>query len=78
MKNAEQQRLDDHYEGKMNWMLLGPNFNGLLFQHDLHFKDLILFYEHFHGETGRGNGASHQAGWTGLVAELIDNAHQNS
>ena len=39
---------------------------------DKHFKDLILFYEYFHGDTGRGVGASHQTGWTGLVAQLID------
>ena len=35
-------------------------------------KDLILFYEYFHGDTGRGLGASHQSGWTALVAELIN------
>ena len=40
--------------------------------HDPYFKDLILFYEYFHGETGQGLGASHQTGWTGLVAKLID------
>jgi len=40
-------------------------------QKDPHFQDLILFYEYFHGENGRGLGASHQTGWTGLVAELI-------
>jgi hypothetical protein len=41
------------------------------FQNDPHFKDHMLFYEYFHGETGLGLGASHQTGWTGLVAELI-------
>jgi hypothetical protein len=39
---------------------------------DAHFKDLILFYEYFHGDTARGVGASHQTGWTGVVAELIE------
>ncbi len=39
---------------------------------DPHFKDLILFYEHFHGDSGRGLGASHQTGWTGLVAKMIN------
>jgi hypothetical protein len=34
-------------------------------------KDLVLFYEYFHGDTGRGCGASHQTGWTALVAELL-------
>lgn len=39
---------------------------------DPHFKDYILFYEHFHGDHGRGLGASHQTGWTGLIANLIN------
>jgi hypothetical protein len=34
-------------------------------------QDLILFYEHYHGDTGRGLGASHQTGWSGLVANMI-------
>ena len=38
---------------------------------DPHFKDYILFHEYFHGDTGRGVGAGHQTGWTGLVAKLI-------
>jgi mannosylglycerate hydrolase MGH1-like protein len=42
------------------------------FQEDPHWRDLILFHEYFHGETGEGLGASHQTGWTGLVASLID------
>jgi hypothetical protein len=42
------------------------------FQHDPHWRDLILFYEYFHGDTGQGLGASHQTGWTGLVASMID------
>jgi Glycosyl hydrolase family 63 C-terminal domain len=40
-------------------------------QSDPHFKDLMLFHEYFDGDTGKGLGASHQTGWTGLVAELI-------
>jgi hypothetical protein len=43
-----------------------------IYQTDPHFQDLILFYEYFHGDNGRGVGASHQTGWTGVVAELID------
>jgi hypothetical protein len=43
-----------------------------MYLHDPHFKDLVLFYEYFHGETARGVGASHQTGWTGVVAELIN------
>ncbi|HEV3416128.1 MAG TPA: hypothetical protein VG056_04925, partial [Pirellulales bacterium] len=42
------------------------------FQNDPHWRDLILFYEYFHGDTGAGLGASHQTGWTALVASLID------
>jgi Mannosylglycerate hydrolase MGH1-like glycoside hydrolase domain len=38
---------------------------------DLHFKDYILFHEYFHGDNGRGAGASHQTGWTGLIAKLL-------
>jgi hypothetical protein len=38
---------------------------------DPHFRDYVLFHEYFHGDTGRGVGASHQTGWTGLVAKLL-------
>jgi hypothetical protein len=41
------------------------------FQSDPHWRDRILFYEYFHGDNGAGLGASHQTGWTGLVAKLI-------
>jgi hypothetical protein len=40
-------------------------------QNDPHFCDYLLFHEYFDGDTGRGLGASHQTGWTGLVAKLI-------
>ena len=40
-------------------------------QQDPHFRDHVLFYEYFHGDSGRGVGASHQTGWTGLVAKLL-------
>ena len=42
------------------------------FQEDPHWRDLILFYEYFHGDNGAGLGASHQTGWTGLVALTLD------
>jgi hypothetical protein len=42
------------------------------FQTDPYWKDYILFYEYFHGDNGAGLGASHQTGWTGLVAKLIE------
>ena len=45
--------------------------NNKKFQEDPHWKDYILFYEYFNGDTGEGVGASHQTGWTGLVAKLI-------
>jgi len=41
------------------------------FQTDPHWRDLILFFEYFHGESGRGVGAGHQTGWTGLVAKML-------
>jgi hypothetical protein len=41
------------------------------FASDPHWRDLILFYEYFHGDTGRGCGASHQTGWTALVSRLV-------
>jgi hypothetical protein len=52
-------------------------------QTDPHWRDLILFYEYFHGDNGRGVGASHQTGWTGLVAKLLqqsasDPAHEHT
>ena len=47
--------------------------NETTYQNNPHFQDLILFYEYFHGDNGRGVGASHQTGWTGIVGELIDN-----
>lgn len=43
-----------------------------IFQSDPHWRDHLLFYEYFHGDNGAGLGASHQTGWTGLVANLID------
>lgn len=42
------------------------------FQEDPHWRDLILFYEYFQGDNGAGLGASHQTGWTGLVAVLLN------
>ncbi|MBD2430279.1 MULTISPECIES: MGH1-like glycoside hydrolase domain-containing protein [Fischerella] len=49
-----------------------PVYGGIQkFQNDPHWQDLILFHEYFHGDNGAGIGASHQTGWTGLVAKLI-------
>jgi hypothetical protein len=41
------------------------------FQDDPHWRDLILFFEYFHGDNGAGIGASHQTGWTGIVARMM-------
>jgi hypothetical protein len=41
------------------------------FQEDPHWRDLLLFYEYFHGDNGAGLGASHQTGWTGIVARMM-------
>jgi hypothetical protein len=43
-----------------------------IFQEDPNWKDYILFYEYFHGDNGAGLGASHQTGWTGLIARSLD------
>ena len=48
-----------------------PRFDG-----DPHWRDLLLFYEYFHGDTGQGLGASHQTGWTGLIANLVMRRHR--
>jgi hypothetical protein len=59
-----------------------PVFGGAeKFQNDPHWKDNLLFYEYFHGDNGAGLGASHQTGWTGLIATIIEffsrlDAHQ--
>ena len=54
-----------------------PVYGGArLFQDDPHWRDLVLFYEYFHGDNGAGLGASHQTGWTGLVARLIQSLGQ--
>jgi hypothetical protein len=54
-----------------------PVFGGYAkFQDDRAWHDLIPFHEYFHGETGAGLGASHQTGWTGLVADLIIRRHK--
>jgi hypothetical protein len=53
----------DHHRklhGEQNWFYQLPEN-----------KDLVLFYEYFHGDSGRGLGASHQSGWTSLIAQLI-------
>jgi Glycosyl hydrolase family 63 C-terminal domain len=64
--------------GRMNKIFLRdengrrPVFgNAVKMQTDPHFRDYLLFYEYFHGDTGRGVGASHQTGWTALIARLL-------
>jgi len=54
-----------------------PVYGGTkLFQEDPHWRDLILFYEYYHGDNGAGLGASHQTGWSGLVARQIQSMGQ--
>jgi hypothetical protein len=49
-----------------------PVFGGsTMFNDDPHWRDYIPFHEYFHGDTGRGCGASHQTGWTGLIAQVL-------
>jgi hypothetical protein len=49
-----------------------PVYGGVRkFQDDPHWRDHLLFYEYFHGDNGAGLGASHQTGWTGIVARLM-------
>ena len=56
-----------------------PVFGGIeVFQKDPHWRDLILFHEYFHGDNGAGLGASHQTGWTGLTAEMIQRCAEYS
>jgi len=43
-----------------------------IFHRDPHWRDLVSFHEYFHGDSGAGLGASHQTGWTGLIAKLLD------
>ena len=45
---------------------------GSPYSNDPNFKGLLLFYEYFNGDTGKGLGASHQTGWTSIIGELID------
>ena len=42
-----------------------------MFQEDPHWRDYLLFYEYFHGDNGAGLGASHQTGWTGVIARAM-------
>jgi len=55
-------------DGNGNRPVLGANE---ILQKDPHFNNYILFHEYFEGDTGRGLGASHQTGWTGLIAKLL-------
>jgi len=48
-----------------------------VYRQDPHWKDLILFHEYFHGDNGSGVGATHQTGWTGLVAKLIEQSGES-
>ena len=47
------------------------------YREDPHWRDLVLFYEYFHGDDGSGIGASHQTGWTGVVAKLLQQSGES-
>jgi len=47
------------------------------FQSDPHWRDLLLFHEYFHGDSGAGVGASHQTGWTGVVTKLMQQSGES-
>jgi hypothetical protein len=72
------QQVADEIERRLISLFL-PNEQGIRpchgedprYQNDEHWKDLVLFYEYFHGDNGRGLGASHQTGWTALVANML-------
>ena len=53
------------------------NGNEQTFNKNPYFKDYYHFYEYFHGDSGKGLGAAHQTGWTGLVADLIQEVAEN-
>jgi hypothetical protein len=56
-----------------------PVYGGIArFQSDPHWRDLILFHEYFHGDTGQGLGASHQTGWTAVVAKLLQQSGERA
>jgi hypothetical protein len=49
-----------------------------IFHHNPHWRNLLTFYEYFHGDNGAGLGASHQTGWTGVIAQLIHQCGESS
>jgi hypothetical protein len=49
-----------------------------MFNTDPYWRDLIPFHEYFDGDTGRGCGASHQTGWTGLIAQILVDSGENN
>ena len=62
-----------HRKGSRARVLLTSVFGPYAkFQQDPYWRDCLLFHEYYHGDTGMGLGASHQTGWSGLVANLID------
>ncbi|MBN8248968.1 MAG: glucosidase [Verrucomicrobia bacterium] len=68
----------EHLTGRLSALFLKDaggrrpvNGSEALFQTDPHWQDLVQFYEYFHGDTGAGLGASHQTGWTGVIARLM-------
>jgi hypothetical protein len=73
--------INDLWDRLISIFLIGPDGRRPCFgwvermQHDPNWKDNLLFNEYFHGDNGAGLGASHQTGWTGLVADMIRRRH---
>jgi hypothetical protein len=70
------QRLSNIFLRDETWQRRAVYGDAEKFQNDEHWRDLILFYEYFHGDNGAGIGASHQTGWTGVIARIIQFFHQ--
>ena len=82
-KDAELQQVAQELARRLSSIFL-PNEDGVRplhgsdarFAADPHWRELVLFHEYFHGDTGRGLGASHQTGWTALAIRLLEQAHE--
>jgi hypothetical protein len=79
------QQVSEELSRRLSGIFL-PNENGVRpfhgndtrFAQDPHWRDLVLFHEYFHGDTGRGLGASHQTGWTALSVKLLEHTHETA
>ena len=70
-------RLTRHFPARRDRAAARATATDRRFADDPHWRDLVLFHEYFHGDTGRGLGASHQTGWTALAASLLHDIAQD-